>query len=281
MTRDEVLARLRSLKHGAWLARKRAWSAAEPAVAPVIDAALRAHTSLRPPKAQPFHGVEPDPAPLRIFCLWTGTNEMSPNRARAMAEIRRWNQADVDVVLVTPENLHEWVVPGNPLHRSYEDLALIHRADYLRAYLMHHHGGGYSDVKAAQHAWLPAFEQLNGDPDAWIVGYRELSYRHVAPAPMPLRRQLLVHHARLLGNGAYIVKPATPFTLAWLSDAERLFDTWADALAESPGEVFSGPTGYPVPFYGLLGEIFHPLCLRHHDRLRRSSRITPQLRDYK
>lgn len=281
MTRDTMLARLRGLKHAAWLARRRSWRAAEPAVAPAIDAALRAYTRVRPPTPVPSGHVEPRPAPLRIFCLWTGSNEMSSNRVRAMDEIRRLNQADVDVVLVTPENLREWVVPEHPLHRSYDNLALIHRADYLRAYLMHHHGGGYSDVKAARHTWLPAFEGLNSDQGAWLLGYRELSYRHVAPAPPRLRRRLVVHHARLLGNGAYIVKPRTPFTTAWLKEAERRLDTWADALVDSPGDVFSGPDGYPVPFYGLLGEIFHPLCLHHHERLRRDSRITPQLRDYK
>ena len=281
MTPGQVLARLRSVKHGAWLVQKRVWTAVEPAVAPVVDALLRAYTSVRPPVPQQSGGISADPAPLRIFCLWTGTNEMSPNRTRAMEEIRRFNQADVDVVLVTPENLHEWVVPGHSLHQSYEDLALIHRADYLRAYLMHHHGGGYTDVKAAKHSWLPLFEELNGDSAAWILGYRELSYRHVAPAPRPLRRQLRAHHARLLGNGAYIVKPRTPFTVAWLTEAEHRLDGWADELKATPGDVHSGPIGYPLPFYGLLGEIFHPLCLRHHDRLRRDSRITPQLSDYK
>jgi hypothetical protein len=281
VTRSNFLAQLRSLKHGAWLARKRAWSAAEPAVAPVIDTAFRAYSSRRPPAPRPSDGVEPDPAPRRIFCLWTGANEMSANRTRAMREIRRLNHADVDVVLVTPDNLCAWVVPEHPLHRSYENLALIHRADYLRTYLMHHHGGGYSDVKATTSAWSPMFEQLNSDPGAWILGYREPSYRYVAPAPMPLRRQLQVHHARLLGNGAYIVKPRTSFTRDWLHEAERRLEVWADALVESPGDVFSGPPGYPVPFYGLLGEIFHPLCLRHHDRLRHDARMTPQLQDYK
>lgn len=206
---------------------------------------------------------------------------MSPNRLWALDEIRRLNEPDVDVVLITAENLHEWIVPGHPLHRSYEDLALIHRADYLRTYLMHHHGGGYSDVKAAQQSWMPMFARLSSDPAAWLLGYRELSYRYVAPAPAQMQRQLRIHHPRLLGNCAYIVKAGTPFTEAWLREAELRLDTWADALRLSPGDVFGGPPGYPLPFYGLLGEIFHPLCLRHVDRLRYDSSITPQLRNYK
>jgi hypothetical protein len=206
---------------------------------------------------------------------------MSKNRMRAMDEIRRLNEGDVDVVLVTPDNLDDWVRPDHPLHPSYEDLALIHRADYLRAYLMHHHGGGYSDVKAARSPWAPKFAELDNDSSAWLLGYPELSYRHVAPVSKPLLRQLRMHHARLLGNGAYIAKPRTPFTSAWLREAERRLDGWAQGLAATPGDVFGGPQGYPVPFYGLLGEIFHPLCLNHHDRLRYAGELVPQLHDYK
>ncbi len=183
---------------------------------------------------------------------------MSRNRVLAMEQIRRLNEPDLDVVLVTPENLGEWIVPGHPLHPAYEDLALIHRSDYLRAYLLHHHGGGYTDVKAAQHRWRPMLDELNRDQDAWLLGYRELSYRFVAPAEPRTHRRLLTHHARLLGNGAYIVRPRTPFTRAWLAEAERRLDGWEEALGSSPGDVFGGPRGYPLPFYGLLGEIFHP-----------------------
>lgn len=281
MRGDNVVAVARSLKHRGWVARKGAWNGVEPLVAPAIDAVLRAYTDRFPPVPGPSGTVQVTPAPRRIFCLWTGDNAMSPNRSRAMDEIRMVNEPDVEVVLVTPRNLADWVVPQWPLHASYENLALIHRSDYLRTYLMHHHGGGYSDVKAARHAWGPMFERINQDPAAWLLGYREVSYRYVAPASPTLQRRLRLHHARLLGNGAYVVKPRTPFTLAWLTEAESRLDRWAEPLAESPGEVYGGPPGYPLPFYGLLGEIFHPLCLRHHDRLRYDARITPQLRDYK
>ena len=48
---------------------------------------------------------------------------------------------------MTPANLQDWVVAGHPLHPAYNDLSLVHRSDYLRAYLLHHHGGGYCDLK--------------------------------------------------------------------------------------------------------------------------------------
>lgn len=281
MMSDPALTRLRSAKHAAWLAKKRAWGSLQPGVAPVIDAGLRAYSKLRPPRSMGTTRPQTEPAPVRIFCLWTGQNPMSPNRIRAMEEIRRCNEPDVEVILVTPGTIDQWVLPEHPLHPAYEGLALIHRADYLRTYLMHHHGGGYSDIKAARTSWEQAFSALNGDPDAWLLGYPEVSYRMVAPAPKRLHRQLLIHHARLVGNGAYIARPRTPLTTAWLAEAERRLDEWSADIARSPGDVFTGPVGYPVPFYGLLGEIFHPLCLRFHEHLMQDARITPQLHDYK
>ena len=281
MNTDGLMARMRSVKHAAWLTRRRAWKKAEPTVAPVIDAGLRAYSGRVPPRAEPAEAEDLAHAPARIFCLWTGENAMSENRRRAMAELRRLNEPEVEVVLVSPDNLDEWVVKHHPMHPSYHDLSLIHRSDYLRAYLMHHHGGGYSDVKAAYRGWAPSFDEINRNDRAWLLGYPEPSYRTVAPAPKPLLRQLRIHHARLIGNGAYIVKSRSPLTAAWLAEAERRLDTWSDALARYPGDVHSGPAGYPVPFYGLLGEIFHPLCLRVHDRVVQDRRITPQLHDYK
>ncbi|WP_139306465.1 hypothetical protein [Nocardioides exalbidus] len=198
-----------------------------------------------------------------------------------MTEIRRLNEPDVEVIVVKPTDIEQWIVPGHPLHEAYEGLALIHRADYLRTYLMHHHGGGYSDVKAAKNSWGPTFEALNADDSSWIVGYPEVSYRMVAPAPQPLRRHLRVHYARLLGNCAYVVKPGTPFTARWLAEADRRLDVWKDDILTWPGQVASGPPGYPLPFYGLLGEIFHPLCLEFNERLRYDTRLIPQLHDYK
>lgn len=282
MVPDRMISRLRDVKHSWWLARRRGWSAVEPFVAPAIDTGLRAYTRWVPPASSaPVSTDLARAAPTRIFCLWTGTNPMSANRQRALRELRRLNEPEVEVVLVTPETIDEWVLPDAPLHPAYEDLSLIHRSDYLRTYLMHHHGGGYSDVKAALHGWAPAFASLNADPDAWIIGYPEISYRVVAPVPRPLRRQLQVHHARLLGNCAYVVRPGSEFTARWLAEAERRLDGWREELARVPGDVASGPPGYPVPFYALLGEIFHPLCLTYHQHLRHDRRLVPQRTNYK
>ncbi|WP_310529783.1 hypothetical protein, partial [Nocardioides sp.] len=83
--------------------------------------------------------------PRRVFALWTGDNDLTPNRRAALAELRA--QEDLVVVLVSPANLSEWLIRAHPPHPAYEHLSLVHRSDYLRCYLLHHHGGAYCDLK--------------------------------------------------------------------------------------------------------------------------------------
>src|SRR5690606_33031178 len=90
------------------------------------------------------------------------------------------SKSGVEVELITSENLKRYIVEDFPLHPSYEYLSYVHRADYLRAYFMHHHGGGYCDIKIIEHAWKNTFLKLNRDNEKWIVGYPE-----VAPSAIP------------------------------------------------------------------------------------------------
>lgn len=124
---------------------------------------------------EPPPGLTND-APIErvIYCFWTGTNPMSDSRASALQSLQQVSQ--VPVILVTPENLDAYVLPDAPLHPSYEHLSLVMRSDYLRAYFMHFHGGGYSDIKNTNHSWVHSFERIDADPLAWVVGYTAQSY---------------------------------------------------------------------------------------------------------
>ena len=50
------------------------------------------------------------------------------------------------------ENLSSWIAEKSPLHPAYNYLSSVHKADYLRCYLMHHHGGAYSDIKVIENS---------------------------------------------------------------------------------------------------------------------------------
>ena len=63
----------------------------------------------------------------RIFTFWTGDNDMSSTRQANFLRIAEIT--GLPTVLVTPDNLDEWVVPGHPLHSSYSRLSFVHRSD--------------------------------------------------------------------------------------------------------------------------------------------------------
>lgn len=220
------------------------------------------------------------PLPRRILCFWTGDNPLTPARASSLDALRRMNP-DLEVALVTPGALEEILVPGHPLHPAYEHLSLVHRADYLRAYAMHHHGGGYTDIKAPLAPWAPAFDLLDAHPEAWVLGYPEIGPEGVPSLPGALGRDLHRCYRLLVGQCAFIMRPHTPFTTAWMGELHARLDASLDELRRHPGGVLGDEPGYPLAWAGILAEITHPLMLRHHDRVLQDWRLLPGLRDYR
>ena len=80
-----------------------------------------------------------------IYVFWTGDNVMGPNRQRCLENLK--TQSGMNVILVTKDNLSDFVLPEHPIHPAYKYLSLNHHSDYLRCYFMYHYGGVYSDIK--------------------------------------------------------------------------------------------------------------------------------------
>lgn len=223
--------------------------------------------------------VEPgEPVPRRVFVVWAGDNDMSGRRAASLDEIRRINSA-LDVVLVTPESIGDWLVPEVSLPPQYEQLSLVHRSDVLRAYLLHVHGGGYSDVKRPRVPWADAFERLETS-DAWILGYTE---RHRLNAPLvggQLQRDLRSVSGQLLGYGGLIVRPRTALTEEWWNRVCSVLDQGSDALAAHPGNVRGDNPGYPLGWTEVLAHVVAPLTWKYQDHVLHDERVLPELRNY-
>lgn len=215
-------------------------------------------------------------APKRIFVLWTGGNTLTPNRQAGLESIRASQSSRVEVILVTPENLHEWEVPEAPIPDVYQHLSYVHRSDYLRSYLMHHHGGGYSDIKPTAADWAPLFDRINTDPDAWVLGYPETASEYVARIESPVGRELHRQYARLVGNCAFICRPGTPLTSAWFDEVSSRLDYYRRALERAPAKDPFGDTGgYPVPWTALQGQVFQPLQLMFNNHVVSEPGIAP------
>ncbi|MTH97011.1 hypothetical protein [Roseibium sp. RKSG952] len=241
----------------------------------------------------------------RVFAFWTGTNEMSEERKACLESLRN---TGLDVVLVTPDTLDNWILANHPLHAAYDCLSEVHKSDYLRAYFMHHYGGGYSDVKRTTQSWEQAFRKLGETEDAYAIGYQEVSpkgvahiHRHKIAGDYYLLsektgkitnylhyRILRLKWKILIGNGCYIFRPQTKFTHFWISNVENRLSILQPLLiqnpARSPRDALNCSSNaseqlYPLPWSGICADIFHPLVYRHRDRILQGL-PTPSFKNY-
>jgi hypothetical protein len=195
-----------------------------------------------------------------IYCFWTGNNEISENRQKAIDNLIQ--NSECNLILITPDNLQSYILPEHPLHEAYPYLSFTHRSDYLRTYFMHFHGGGYSDIKKTPSSWKPAFEDMKQNPEAYINGYPEKCGADIAYEP--------VSHLydKLVGNGCYIVKPNTSFTQEWYSEMITLLDTKLPVLKKmtvDPNVRDNQSSEYPIQWNEMLGRIFHKVLAKYVD----------------
>ncbi len=221
-----------------------------------------AHTFLerRPPEDDGESSL-----PRVIWCFWLGENEMSPDRKRGLASIRELN-GNLRVELVTPDRLNDFILPGYPLHAAYPLLSLNHQSDYLRAYFLHHYGGGYTDIKTLVGPWAPAFDRLEHS-DYWLLG-KPLTDPKWAGITWGTLQQHLKRYYRLVVFGSVLIsRSRTPLTGEWIREVDRLLDYFEPALREAPGDMQGSNAGYPIRWMGLQGAVLQPLCLKHQDRI--------------
>jgi hypothetical protein len=211
-----------------------------------------------------------------IYSFWTGSNPMSINRKRCFDTMYKSNCI---INLITPENLNEFIKQDYPLHESFQYLSLTHKSDYLRCYFMHHYGGGYSDIKEITKSWDQAFDDLFEDNNFYINGYPEISPTAVANVQGPLYLELQKNYKKLIGCGSFICKPNTPFTNDWMIQLNKTLDMYLHVLKhhpathpqEKPGMIINNKISkYPIPWTDILGNIFHPLCLKYSSHIKQS-----------
>lgn len=232
-------------------------------------------------------------APEVIYCFWTGNNPLTENRKIGLKALEE--NSGVTVKLITPENLPEYIKPGYPLHKGYDLLSLTMRSDYLRCYFMHHHGGGYADIKPFNHSWKPAFVKVNQDKIKYALGYPELLYGGIAPSEHrfigdkssyenfdtmiiseeKIYNDLTKHIPLLIGNCAFICKPYTPITTEWYNEVHQRMDELCDYYKQSESKDLSS-----VPYFYLV-QIFHPLMLKYHKHIIQYKKLLPVLKDYR
>ncbi|MRX06861.1 hypothetical protein GJ697_03325 [Pseudoduganella sp. FT25W] len=209
-----------------------------------------------------------------VFCVWAGNNAMSGDRISSLFTI--FNNVHCPFVYLTNSHYPEWEVPEAPFHPAFQYLSDTHKADYLRVYMMHHFGGGYTDIKFTTKNWTPFFEALQNS-DKWCLGYTEVGPHGVAAVGGELEQVLRANYQDLIGLCAFIFRKHTPLTEAWITRTHALLDSKYEDLKRHParhpqdqlGVSFTDGTvsAYPIRWTELLGDIFHPLIYEFREHV--------------
>ncbi len=228
-----------------------------------------------------------DVLPRQIFCCWTGVNPMSVNRLNALISIV--SHTHMPVAFLNAESYRQWELPNHRFHPGFEYLSATHKADYLRCYLMHHHGGGYTDLKLTYKAWPAIFDRLQAS-SAMGAGYTEVSPGGVAPVPGAMGQTLRENYQQLIGLCAFVFKKNTQFTAEWLGQTNDLLSTKFNELKDNPARHPQDILGftlspdeisrYPFGWTELLGNIFHPLVFHYRDQFLHED-LAPIFRGYR
>lgn len=202
-------------------------------------------------------------APNVAYVFWTGENDMPQTRQTALEGLRGQNP-EINIELVTPNNLSDYVVKHAPLHPAYEYLSFVHRSDYLRSYFMHFHGGAYVDLKPLSGPISHLITQVNSSENVWACGPSELSKFNSSPSTGRLGRDQRKYYRQCIAQYMFAFKPGSSWTYDWYAEVQRRMSYFQDLLVTNPAQDAYGRLGgYPVPWNSLHGIIFTPLALKY------------------
>ena len=214
-----------------------------------------------------------------VFFMWAGTNPLTPDRAAEVYSIL--SNTHCPCVYLTRESLWKWELPEAPFHPALPYLSATHVSDYLRAYLMHHYGGGYSDVKFTYKHWDEAFATLE-QSDAFAIGYPVENPEAVAVSPaFPNRDAALAEfrtdYRAFLSNCAFIFRRDTEFTREWYRRTVEILDSKLELVKANPARHprdFKGtvlPDGsisqYPIEYIEIACDAFTPTLWKFKNKI--------------
>lgn len=222
--------------------------------------------------------------PYVVWCYWEGA-PMSGNRLVSFEYLQK--NIQVPVCLLTPANIHQFIKPEHPFPNNYKDLSVVHRSDYVRAYMLYHYGGGWHDIKATEISYVDVWQEF-ADPNIWIIGKPEIAK---GAANVYTAEGLYVpdRYDRLIAVPAWVGRPHTALAKAILDGIEHAISSNAAALTQYPAKhprekkitttnmlkklftqakfLYQGrSTRYPLE-WTLFGNVFHPMILKYNQHV--------------
>ena len=222
-----------------------------------------------------------------IFCFWEGT--MSPSRETCFSSLI--NNSRCPVVYMSHDSfVYDWQKEKSPIHPGYHYLSSTQKSDYVRGYMMHHYGGGYTDIKYTTKRWDTAFDELSKSRFHLGAGYTEIGPHGVAPIDGPLGDEMRANSDQLIGMCSFIFKPYTPLTDEWFKNLHQMLDDIYPILEKNPAQYHADhkgfilpsgvPSGYPIRWTGVGGDIVHPVVYKYRSEILHVD-IAPQFDNYR
>jgi len=214
-----------------------------------------------------------------IFCMWLGIDKLPKDHAAELFSIV--SNTHCPVVFLNIQSYKKWEHPSAPFHPAFEFLSEVQRTDYLRVYLMHHYGGGYSDIKFTYLQWDEAFEKLHKS-DAWVLGYEIGTTGEFGLSKKWDGTELLANYKKNyakfgIGHVAFMFKKKTPLTHEMYKKMVDTLDEKFEELRENPSKIPKDSKGrslpdntiskYPLDYIEIGPDIFHMTLNNHKDKI--------------
>ena len=241
--------------------------------------------------------------PNIVFVTWFGP-ERTGKREKCFQSL--FKNMDVPIFFVDEKNYLELENPAWPIHKVVKNslpfdknnpkgLSMNHVSDYMRAYVMHHHGGGYHDVKAREdhENWQPHFDRFV-DENIFLIGVKEKDPEDIACLQKTIDRansdlskfakncdDVRQQYDQIVSAGAFIARPKTNFTKEWLAQLDQTLDSISHKFSELSYEKFAAKSPrccainlwnytvpYPLLWSELCGSVFHPLQVKYKEHVK-------------
>jgi hypothetical protein len=183
-----------------------------------------------------------------IFCMWPGRDQISQDRITEVFSIVC--NSHCPVVFLNADSYKKWELPSAPFHPALPYLSETNVSDYLRVYLIHHYGGGYTDIKFAYKPWDEAFKRLKAS-DKLAIGYALKTPSQIGMSPLfdgkPEVEEYKAHCTESIGHVAFVSKRRTELTTELYARTLAILDRHYEALKENPARTQKDQLGRELP----------------------------------
>lgn len=207
-----------------------------------------------------------------VYICWFGHNlDYLPNfttrRFNALVTIIK--NIGVPIIIITKDNYKYFEVKEHPIHPAFKYLSGNHKSDYLRAYMLYHHGGGYHDIKFREKSWNLEWNKFS-NPNIWMIGRRELNSDCIGYVPG--NEWIKEKYQQLVTMGWIISRPQTEYLSRLLNAIHNILDNKLNDIINNPAiqprqehQIITDKSNYlyPLRWLEIMGEIMHPLQLEY------------------